>query len=173
MKRTYLLFTVLTIFIFTAFFQSCKDDKEEVQEIPEFVADNKTFENFRSWSKITTRQGPDPAIGTAHEGNDETVSRTIYIKDNQDRAADGEFPIGTIVVKDTQKDGATIEVTAMVKRGSGFNPDNNDWEWFMLTPDGEIARGNDNLELRGAQLMGGMCGMCHSQVKDKDFIFVK
>lgn len=109
----------------------------------------------------------------AHGGNDENATRTIYVKDNQNRAADGEFPVGTLIVKETEDgSGNTIEVTAMVKRGNNFNPDNNDWEWFMLIPDGNIAEDND-MVMRGATLMDGMCGACHAQVENKDYVFSK
>ena len=153
-------------------FQSCSDDdEEEAAPVAEFVATNADFANFRSWPEVATHQGPGPEIGGAHHGPDDEVSRTIYVKNNQKRGADGKFPVGTLIVKDTRKNGETVEVTAMVKRGNGFNPDNNDWEWFMLEPDGKIARDN-SLELRGAKLMGGMCGSCHLQASSKDFSFL-
>ena len=160
------VFTAILISI-----QSCKDDKEESS--PEFIASSNDFANFRSWTEVTTNQGPSQSLGEAHKGNDETATRTIYIKDNQDRNADGKFPVGTIIVKDTRDaNGNTIEVTALVKRGNNFNPDNNDWEWFMLNADGTIIT-DQGSEMRGAKLMGGMCGACHSQVKNKDFVFSK
>ena len=147
--------------------QSCKDDEED--ESPEFVASSSDFADFRSWTQVAVNQGPSPSLGAAHHGNDETVTRTIYVKNNLARNADGKFPVGTLIVKDT-KDGAgnTIEMTAMVKRGNNFNPDNNDWEWFMLNMDGTAIAD------RGAGLMGGMCGMCHGAgAKNKDFVFSK
>jgi hypothetical protein len=150
--------------------QSCKDDEEE--SAPEFVASSSDFSGFRSWTQVATHQGPSPSLGEAHHGNDATVTRTIYVKNNQERGSDGKFPVGTLVVKETKKDGATIEMTAMVKRGNNFNPENNDWEWFMLNGDGTIMTASGS-EMRGAKLMDGMCGACHSQVKSKDFVFSK
>jgi hypothetical protein len=150
--------------------QSCKDDEEE--SAPEFVASSSDFSDFRSWTQVATHEGPSPSLGEAHHGNDETVTRTIYVKNNQERGSDGKFPVGTLVVKETKKDGATIEMTAMVKRGNNFNPENNDWEWFMLNEDGTIMTASGS-EMRGAKLMGGMCGACHSQVKSSDFVFSK
>jgi hypothetical protein len=38
----------------------------------------------------------------------------------------------------------------------------------MLNVDGSGAIAD-----RGAGLMGGMCGMCHTQLKSKDFVFSK
>jgi hypothetical protein len=147
--------------------QSCKDDEEE--SAPEFVASDSDFENFRSWNVVAVVEGANPALGDmAHGGQDELVTRTVYVKNDQDRASDGKFPVGTLVVKESKKDGAVFEMTAMVKRGNNFNPDNNDWEWFMLNEDGTIK-----IAMRGAKLMDGMCGMCHSGAKTKDFVFSK
>lgn len=45
----------------------------------------------------------------------------------------------------------------MVKRGGKFNPEHKGWEWFMLEePSGEIGKEND-MPMRGANLMEGMC----------------
>lgn len=151
--------------------QSCKDDKEESK--PEFIASSSDFANFRSWTEVTTNEGPSPTLSTAHQGEVQNTTRTVYIKDNQNRV-DGRFPVGTIIVKDTRDaNGNTVEVTAMVKRGGdNFNPDNNDWEWFMLNADGTIMSDQGTV-MRGAGLMGGMCGMCHGAVKSNDFVFSK
>lgn len=167
---TLLKFSVLA-FAMAVVFQTCKDDDSE--DAPEFVASDSDFAGFRTWTEVATNQGPSQSLGSAHQGNDENATRTIYMKDDQEREADGKFPVGTLIVKDTRDgSGNTIEVTAMVKRGNNFNPDHNDWEWFMLTPDGEIAEDNGMI-MRGAMLMDGMCGACHLQVKDKDFVFSK
>lgn len=161
-----------TVFVFfMAFIQSCKEDKEESS--PEFVAGSSDFNDFRTWTEVAVNKGPSPSLGEAHHGNNADATRTIYFKDNQERASDGRFPVGTLVVKET-KDAAgnTIEVTALVKRGNNFNPDHNDWEWFMLNPDGTI-KVDAGVTFRGAKLMDGMCGACHTQAKSDDFIFSK
>ena len=61
----------------------------------------------------------------------------------------------------------------MVKRGNNFDPDHNDWEYFVLQPDGKIAMDGDGNPLRGANLMGGMCVSCHAQASGSDYIFSK
>lgn len=174
MKNLTLVKLSAFIFVMAIAFQACNNEDDSGDDTaPEFVATNSDFADFRNWTEVATNQGPSPSLSMAHGGNDENATRTIYIKDNQDRGADGEFPVGTTIVKDTRDgDGNTIEVTAMVKRGNNFNPDNNDWEWFMLTPDGNIAQDN-NMELRGPKLMDGMCGACHTQAQSKDFVFSK
>ncbi|MEX2591994.1 MAG: cytochrome P460 family protein [Anditalea sp.] len=172
MKAKQLIHYLIPVLTLGVLLQACNKDEEE-DPAPEFVATSADFANFRSWTEVAMNQGPDPALGPAHGGNDETVTRTIYVKDNVERNSNGEFPVGTLVVKDTRDgQGNNMEVTAMVKRGNGFNPANNDWEWFMLTPDGEIAEDN-GVVMRGATLMDGMCGSCHSQASSKDFVFSK
>lgn len=168
-----LLFAGILVATVLISIQSCKDDDEDEKASPEFVAENKDFANFRNWTEVAVQQGPSPSLGEAHAGNNAEATRTIYFKNNQERASDSRFPMGTLVVKDTRDAaGNTIEVTAMVKRGNNFNADHNDWEWFMLNPDGTI-KVEAGMTLRGAKLMDGMCGACHSQAKSADFIFSK
>jgi hypothetical protein len=61
----------------------------------------------------------------------------------------------------------------MVKRGNDFNPNGGDWEWFMLNSDGTIAVDGNGNKMRGADLMGGMCLMCHTGASNKDYVFSK
>ncbi len=162
MKNTTLIRYTVAIVVGLIFFYSCDNDDSG----PEFVTNDSDFSDFRTWTEVATNQGPDPALGGAHEGLDADATRTIYIKDDQDRGTDGRFPVGTLIVKDTRKSGSTVAVTALAKRGNGFNPDNNDWEWFMLSTDGAIID-------RGAKLMSGACGACHTQAQSQDFVFSK
>ncbi len=171
-KFTTLTTIILIVFVFA---QSCKDDTSEPEpEVNEFIAASNSFTSFMSWSLDATRMGADPALGgMAHGGNDSTVTRNIYFKDGQDPVS-GKYPIGTIIVKHSSNPGKTVdEYTAMVKRGNGFNPDRGDWEFFMLTNSGSIASDSTGSPMRGANLMGGMCGSCHNAASAKDFIFTK
>jgi len=169
MKRS-VFFTVLTFLAIIVTLQSCKDDENEN---PEFIADDSSFSNFMNWTLESENQGPDPSLGIAHAGNDETVTRSVYFKDGQDPIS-GEYPVGTIILKhSTNPDQTVNEFTAMVKRGNDFNPDGGDWEWFMLNPDGSIATDpSSNMKMRGANLMDGMCLSCHS-AGSTDYTFTK
>jgi len=156
----------------TIFTNSCSEDATNPTP-QEFIADDNTFSNFMSWKLEATKKGADPSLGMAHAGNDETVTREIYIKDGQDRV-NGKFPVGTLVVKHSKNTAGTVnEFTAMVKRGNNFNPAANDWEWFMLSPDGKIMVGEHNMPVRGANLMDGMCVGCHAGASTKDYVFSK
>lgn len=137
----------------------------------EFVAQEADFVGFTSWTKAAgpiSGVGPNPSsIGPAHDSGDANISRTIYIKDNAARGSDGQFPVGTILIKAHSKGGAMVGGTAMVKRGNSFNPSVKDWEWFVLTASGSImVRG-------GAEVMNGACNSCHTVASSKDYVFTR
>lgn len=172
MKRNNLL---LLLFTFSAVFvsiQSCKKDADEAPK--EVIADNSTFANFTSWSLDATTQGPSANLGPAHAGNDSSVTRKIYFKDGQ-KPINGVYPLGTVIVKlSTNPAGTVNDRVAMVKRGNGFNPGAGDWEWFVLSTTGEIAKdANGNVLRGGMSLLGGACNSCHNIAKSKDFVFTK
>ena len=166
-KSLFLTLLAAAALIFTL--QSCSDEDDPN---PEFIADDETFEHFMTWVMEAEYQGPDPALGAAHGGNDETVVRKVYFKDGQDRV-DGEFPLGTLIVKHSNNpDNSVNGFTAMAKRGNNFNPDGGDWEWFLLNPDGSIATDDAGNQRRGADL--GQCLNCHSAgAASTDYVFSK
>ncbi len=157
----YVLVTILAV--------GCSSTSEP--EAQEFVATASSFANFTSWSAVgDPLTGPDPAglLGEAHDGNMSDVVRRIYVSSAAaTRGSNGQYPIGTMFVKDTRgTDGSQRMITAMAKRGNSFNGNGRDWEWFVLNADGTIVD-------RGAGLMGNMCNACHSGATAKDFVFVK
>ncbi|MBS3915608.1 MAG: hypothetical protein KG003_14025 [Bacteroidetes bacterium] len=162
MKKTHLTLIVIALVMATFAFDSCKKSDSKTTPSEEFVANDSTFKDFMTWTLVKTNQGPDPALGgIAHSGNDSSVKREVYIKNNQ-KANNGVYPVGTLVVKHSYNPTATVnEYTAMVKRGNGFNPAGGDWEYFVLMMDGTIATDN-GMKMRGADLMSGMCRGCHS-----------
>jgi len=98
---------------------------------------------------------------------DSTITRTIYINNNASRGSDGQFPVGTILVKAHTKAGAMIGGTAMAKRGGDFNPGAKGWEWFVLNSSGGImVRG-------GAEVMDGACNNCHGGASTTDYVFTR
>jgi hypothetical protein len=112
--------------------QSCKEEEEPAAE---YIADENSFSGFESWTLEATESGPDPLLGAAHGGNDNTVERKIYFKDGQDPSG-GEYPVGTLISKWSKNPDGTVDmITAMAKRGNNFNSSGGDWEWFVLNPD--------------------------------------
>ncbi len=172
MKKTKILLACFTALFIAYVSQSCEEPTITPPETP-FVATSATFANYATWTLVASNSGPDPSLGAAHGGNDSTVTREIYYKDNQD-PVDGEYPIGTVIVKRSYNPSGTVdERTAMVKRGNNFNVANNDWEWFKLDSVGAIAVDTAGVEQRGgASFMSGMCGGCHSNATT-DYSFSK
>jgi cytochrome P460 len=167
----YYLITILGFFTLAFTTQSCSKDDDPAPE--EYVADNDTFKSFASWTLGGELQGADPALGGAHGGNDSTVTRSVYFKNNVIPSG-GTYPIGAVIVKYSHNTGGDLnEYTAMVKRGNSFNTTGNDWEYFMLAGDGQIAMDASGNEMRGANLMNGMCMGCHVSAKNSDYIFTQ
>lgn len=157
------LFSLLLLVSVTV--QFCSDSNNDPEE---FVAENATFTNFMNFPLEATNQGPDPALGMAHTGNDSSVTRKVYVKGGQD-AVNNKYPIGTVIVKHSMNPDNTVnEITAMVKRGNDFNIEAGNWEWFMLNPDD-----NTIMSRGGKDMMNGMCNACHSANASKDYVFSK
>jgi len=170
MKTTNLLRFGAIALVFALSFQSCKKDEDKNQE---FIADDNTFKDFRTWTLKASNNGPDPALGPAHAGNDSTVTRDIYF-DNNVSASGGQYPVGALIVKESKNPDMSVqELTAMAKRGNDFNTAAGDWEWFILNSDGSIAVDNNGDQIRGASLFNGMCVNCHNQAATSDFVFTQ
>lgn len=125
------------------------------------------FKSYTSWRLVRTLLGPDPFLGGAHGGG--TFFRAIYMSPADAKRVNGQFPAGTMFVKELRKDNngtpgdITDALTIMVKRGGAFSPDGNGWEYFMT-----------DTALSQTLLRGGsdtMCFGCHNAAKDLDFVF--
>jgi len=157
MKKQLVLISTLAL-IWTLSFVACDSDDNPTIDI-----DASSFANFENWELVKTAEGVDPSgsLGAAHNGELAESIRKIYLKDNQS-AVDGVYLAGTIIVKHTSTtDGTMTSYQAMVKRESGFNEVNNDWEWFMLEADGTIVDRGTNI---------GACGGCHAAATT-DYVF--
>lgn len=160
---------------------SCKKEEEVIVEENEFVARNSDFEGWRNWPIV--KKTADTSLlansGGAHLSRVPNSQRWVYVKGNASRAADGQYPIGTMIVKEYRKtSGDTINTfyVAMTKRGKNFNPDFGNWEWFHIDPVSlkiRLAGGGVNAEYRGATLFTNTCNQCHVAAKSKDFVFSK
>lgn len=181
MRKTTFTAVMGILLLTLAVTQSCKKEEDEPTPTPtptptpsaEFIADSATFLSYMTWTVQAVKTGPSPSLGTAHAGNDSTVTRIVHFKDGQN-PVNGKYPVGTVIVKHSSNTANTLqEIVAMVKRGNNFNPSVGDWEFFMLELNGKIAKDANGQPMRGASLMGGMCGGCHSAASSKDYIFTK
>lgn len=123
----------------------------------EFIATVDDFKDYKSWTKIDEVTGDNPANNGAH-----TTSGIRKTYKKQPSASPyveaGEYPIGTILVKEiTNTSGAITAMYAMVKRGGNFNQDGGGWEWFVP---------NNTLTNKGSQGASTFCGGCHKKAGD-------
>lgn len=152
-------------------------EPQEPDPNSEYIAELSNFQSYRDWTSIDYSVGAtNTALGAAHKGDDENFSRRVFINSIGLEKSGEEYPNGTILVKETttfqndEKEFAEMAgLTAMVKRGAGYNETGGGWEWFDLSPDISAIQG------RGADLMGGMCSACHQgaefQVGGEDYVF--
>lgn len=76
-----------------------------------------------------------------------------------------DFPEGSAIVREKFSGKQLLMpelLTVMVKRGKGFNPASNDWEYLVVD-------GTGSMVLTRGKLDG--CNSCHSQKKESDFVF--
>ncbi len=145
----------------------------------EFIAESSDFSDYNTWTMIDERSDVNSLLGgMAHKGDDPDATRRVFKKQlyaSPDSAELG-FPVGTVIVKEVTQDNAITELAAMVKRGGTFNSENQRWEWFMLDPADATIMSENGTDMRGADLMGGMCNSCHSlavtgEGNGRDYVF--
>lgn len=163
------LFKLILLALFAGMFVvACSDDDDDNGTEPtdnEFVATDSDFADYENWNELATNTGPDPALsGFAH--GDTNSTRVIWANDDNITMENGEWPVGTILVKkmNVTETGELIGVMAMAKRGADFNPDHNGWEWFKLAEDGTINE-------RAADMNNNGCNGCHSGAAGNDYSF--
>jgi len=120
-------------------------------EPQDFAARASDFECLKNWVKVrnirlTNRLGHlDEAVALA-----------------ENPVAGKQYPIGTII--------QLFPGEAMVKRGSEYDPENHNWEYFELT----ISKDGSAIHKRGRDdvinMFGDQCFGCHVAAKDFDFI---
>jgi len=93
---------------------------------------------------------------------------TVYVNDVGRHAMLEEktphFPQGSIIVKEklTTATSSTPELlTVMLKRESGYNPGNGDWEYMVVNGDGRTVQERGKLD---------NCQMCHNLDRANDYV---
>jgi hypothetical protein len=115
----------------------------------EFVAEAAHFECLTNWTRVRHFRIANP-LGRLDEAL--AVARG---------EAPPPYPVGTII--------QLVPTEAMVKRGAGFFPEANDWEFFVLRAP---ATGTEIASRGRAEVVniGAPCFACHSAAADVDFI---
>ena len=137
-----------------------------------FVAQNIDFKGFDTWQSLSF-DNPNPGGATHVAGK-----RTVFINHLPPPGATA-FPVGTIIVKETQQvDPTTRDVIARAKRGGTFNAEGaTGWEWWELK---NTAEGKVTMLWRGVAppvgacsyltSLGGNCQLCHSGGTDGETV---
>ena len=116
----------------------------------DFVAEESDFECLTDWTKVRRFR----------------IANPLGYLDQALAVANGEmpppYPVGTII--------QLIPLEAMVKRGNGFFPEANDWEFFVLanSPAGTMISKRGRGEV--ASFGTSTCFGCHNAAPQKDLI---
>jgi len=172
MKRT-----ILTSFLFIPALAmlSCAVVSRSSPSVPE--PDLASLANYRQWTLVNPtpqlmepasaiscaimpgRQEPSPHLNKYISVFVNSVGREqMMIKRSP------KFPIGSMIVKEKlgSPDSTKPEVlTAMIKRGPGYNPENGDWEYLVL--DGAASKIVERGKLT-------RCSGCHRLYGQSDFV---
>jgi Cytochrome P460 len=138
-----------------------------------FVASAQSFDGFHSWSSA-----PAVAPNDAGDGLHGVGPLRVYWNASPPHGSTS-FPVGTIVVKETEETDVTQRtVFAMVKRGGGFNSGGAvGWEWYSLqnNADGSVTPLWGSVVAPPGQTYAnqaiGDCNGCHAQVADNDYVW--
>ncbi len=173
-----LLLAIFSVGIFTA----CSDDDNGGTDAPEeYILSQEDLNNVSTVirDEITgTEFGEDVSI--PHGGQDLTADETIrHVLANQSDLSN--INVGTIIVKHTylkdenDEKGQLLATFAMVKRGGGFDPDNQDWWWLKMPNTGDIdydTYPNGNMDKAAASGKIGGCNGCHGKDATGDYVFL-
>jgi hypothetical protein len=122
----------------------------------EFVADEFDFTCLRDQPKVRN-------FRVTHH-NERKLKKALRVARRGKRGR--RYPVGTII--------QLVPFEAMVKRGGGFNPDGDGWEFFRLQvsaagtviPEG----GRGGAEVTSFGLSGSNCQGCHAAARRHDFV---
>jgi hypothetical protein len=119
----------------------------------EFVAQASDLECLTNWSRVRHYRITNKL---------EHLAEAMAIADGSSGTSGLHFPGGD--------DHPAIPTEAIVKRGGGFDPANNNWKYFSLKVDSRGAtiakRSRDDV----VNFQGGNCFRCHSAAHSFDFI---
>lgn len=131
-------------------------------EVTEYIAQTKDFDCFLPQAQ----EGKDPLDRWYRVGNffiKSATGKTRTVLEIAQGKRAGPYPVGTVV--------QLIFMEAMVKRGGGFCPEADGWEFFTL----DVTDGVAQIRARGCKevtnFLGGNCFSCHSKAR-KEFDFL-
>ncbi|MGH7596941.1 MAG: cytochrome P460 family protein [bacterium] len=170
MKRFVLLFS-----IFAALLIACSVQKDSASEV------EKVMTEYKTWARLTPEPRnisphlwglcrlPTPEEQAFLESQHADRYLNIYANNIGAEIAkhEGErvFPVGSVIVKEkllTLEGNSAEAVAMMIKRGKGFNPAGDDWEYIYWEKNGKLTRGPQQL---------ANCQACHLNTRETDSVF--
>ena len=161
MIKTLLIVAVVSLILMTCMSTGTDPNATQAQ----------AFSGYADWSKVNSEPISGDAtgfLGSVHGGP--KGIREIYVNSIGKAASDGNadlpYPAGTIIVKesydsDDGQKGKLKDLTIMVKRESGYNSENGDWEYLSASATQKIK----------SQGLIKMCINCHTAAESDDYIF--
>lgn len=132
----------------------------------------RSFADWKDWILTASFVGPVDSANPVHISGDTAATRDVYFRQGE-VAINGTYPEGTMIFKYARSgDLSQQQYVGMVKQAAGFNPESNDWEWFILNANGTIYTDNDSTVFRGGNLLDGYCTGCHNAAAT-DMVFSK
>lgn len=162
---------LLVFAMFVAVSYGCSDDDNPVaarQPSDEFVATLGSFAGYQNWTVVRESIGTEPngLLSGAHmEG--QSVWRVAYMFPANAQPANGEYPVGTMFIKELRTDNNGVPGTVMgnltisVKRGGNYDPAANNWDFLM------VSAALDSTLVRGGNTTG--CNGCHQIAEQGTF----
>lgn len=117
---------------------------------------------YQNWASLP-QVGADFYPGNSPHGQ----SVKLYVNRTAS-AATGEFPSGSILIKENYgADRLKPMAITVMYRSEGYDPQHQDWYWVKYEPDGRVS------EMSGMRVAGqvAMCIECHSGAGGGDFVF--
>ncbi len=162
------LVVILIVIVTSGLSVKSSDDVSEndLWQYKKWTKVNKTPMNISiTIAQLCARQTPIYKSPEKNPHRDKFI--TVYVNDLGKEAMFAESPkfaVGSVIVKE-KLPSPTSEpelLTVMIKRETGFNPENGDWEYLVLDPVKTSVLERGKLE---------RCQKCHLEKKDNDYVF--
>ena len=161
-----LLKDVLLVMLGSLIFALSRSGADEIS-----LNEHSAFSFYKSFRLVTPTPAwvsADVAIACTAPGSidksDQSARINIFLNPTAEQHTPnlaGSFAKGSIIVKEKlDTNGVVTAVGGMIKRGSDFDPANNNWEYFYAEKTGGITTGRL-----------ASCIACHSNAKASDYVF--
>jgi Cytochrome P460 len=114
---------------------------------------------YDTWVKLNRKPIPPRSSGDAHLG-----TKNVYA--SRSPRANGVFPAGTIIVKESVRPGKDfLGLIAVMRKEQGADPAHNDWRFVEFTRDGRQDRFTETAS-------DSICWTCHMGAAKTDYVWI-